>query len=393
MRARHEPHDGVGRSCSRHCASRSPSASTPAGSWAVTSRSHCPVASALGVWILLEVPRSMNRDLSIHPACPVLPLVPPSLGIAWLLARTAHHHFGPAYVVARVRLSTGGGRGRMAAAHAHQPHDVHSSPSCSRSRGALFFLRAEGAVVPRMPRRSFAVWLACVAGVLALGQQSAPCGAVGHQPDPRADRPLARNRERRTEELLYAQAERIEAAVTAMAVPAMPGPSLFSRLRGRRRAAGVRGGDRARSERVHERYAIGDRRLLLVNDRRDYDRHPLASPSALARAIHGIAARMDREQDVLFLALSSHGRKRSYLVITNGALPLDELTGEDLARMLNESGIRWKVLVISACYSGAFIEHLRDDQHHRHHGRRARQDLVRLQRPPRAHLFRRGFLS
>jgi hypothetical protein len=205
-------------------------------------------------------------------------------------------------------------------------------------------------------------WLASVAGVVALGQ-AAPLQAglwvINLTPGQIADYVES---ERRTEELLYAQADRIDAAVTAMAAPTMPGPDVYF--------LGVAGfGEQPvfaqeitlAANRISERYGIGDRRILLVNDRRDYDLHPLASPSALARAIKGIAARMDREDDVLFLALSSHGRKDPYLVITNGALPLDDLTGEELARTLNESGIRWKVLVISACYSGAFIEHLRDD--------------------------------
>ena len=115
------------------------------------------------------------------------------------------------------------------------------------------------------------------------------------------------------------------------------------------------------ARRVHERYDTHWRRVTLVNDRRDYDTHPLASPAALQRALHGTAQRMDRERDVLFLALSSHGKRDAKLVVTNGALPLNWLTGKDLARMLRESGIRWKVVVISACYAGAFIEHLRDD--------------------------------
>ncbi|HET9472543.1 MAG TPA: C13 family peptidase, partial [Steroidobacteraceae bacterium] len=71
-------------------------------------------------------------------------------------------------------------------------------------------------------------------------------------------------------------------------------------------------------------------------------------------------ARMNRERDVLFLALSSHGKPDPHLVVENGALPLDRLTPERLAAMLRESRIRWKVLVISACYAGAFIEPLRD---------------------------------
>jgi hypothetical protein len=114
------------------------------------------------------------------------------------------------------------------------------------------------------------------------------------------------------------------------------------------------------AQRVHERYGIDGRRVLLVNDRRDYDRHPLASPTALARTLQGIAARMDREQDVLFLAISSHGKQDPYLVVENGALPVNKLEAESLREMLRESGIRWKVLVISACYAGAFIEPLRD---------------------------------
>ena len=47
-------------------------------------------------------------------------------------------------------------------------------------------------------------------------------------------------------------------------------------------------------------------------------------------------------------------------MVENGALPLDKLTAEALADILRESQIRWKVLVISACYAGAFIEPLRD---------------------------------
>ena len=111
---------------------------------------------------------------------------------------------------------------------------------------------------------------------------------------------------------------------------------------------------------VDERYGIAGRRVLLVNDRRDFDRHPLASRTALARTLAGIGARMNRDHDVLFLALSSHGMKNPHLVVENGALPLDELTADALAEILRASRIRWKVLVISACYAGAFIEPLRD---------------------------------
>ena len=114
------------------------------------------------------------------------------------------------------------------------------------------------------------------------------------------------------------------------------------------------------ARRIDERYGTDGRRVLLVNDRRDFDSHPLATRTALARTLAGIGKRMDRERDILFLALSSHGKKGKHLVVENGALPLDPLTAKELAQMLRDSGIRWKVLVISACYAGAFIEPLRD---------------------------------
>jgi hypothetical protein len=42
-------------------------------------------------------------------------------------------------------------------------------------------------------------------------------------------------------------------------------------------------------------------------------------------------------------------------------MQLQQLTPTALARVLNDSGIKWKIIVISACFSGGFIEPLKDD--------------------------------
>jgi hypothetical protein len=161
---------------------------------------------------------------------------------------------------------------------------------------------------------------------------------------------------------LYAQPERIDAALREIDATPSDQPRMFY--------LGVAGfGDQRvfgeeielAAQRVDERYGVAKRRVLLINDRRDFDSHPMASPTALERALRGMSTRMNREQDILFLALSSHGKRNAQFVVTNAGLPLNWLTGEALARMLRESGIRWKILVISACYAGAFIEPLRDD--------------------------------
>jgi hypothetical protein len=98
----------------------------------------------------------------------------------------------------------------------------------------------------------------------------------------------------------------------------------------------------------------------LINDARDLERAPLASVSGLAYALRGLAAKMDPERDVLFLSISSHGAPDPAIVVTNTELPLNDLTDSGLADALRQSGIKWKVIIISACYAGAFIDALKD---------------------------------
>jgi hypothetical protein len=111
-----------------------------------------------------------------------------------------------------------------------------------------------------------------------------------------------------------------------------------------------------------ERYDIAARKLSLINDQRSLERAPLATLSGLKYALHGLASRMNLDRDVLFLSISSHGAQDPAIVVSNSQLPLQDLTDEDLADALEESGIKWRVIVISACYAGGFIDLLRDPQ-------------------------------
>ena len=70
---------------------------------------------------------------------------------------------------------------------------------------------------------------------------------------------------------------------------------------------------------------------------------------------------MNRDEDVLFLALSSHGSQGATIEVSNEGMEPQPLGAVTLADLLAESGIRWKVIVVSACFSGAFVEPLADD--------------------------------
>jgi len=113
------------------------------------------------------------------------------------------------------------------------------------------------------------------------------------------------------------------------------------------------------AKRVGERYGPSTRSVLLINDRRDLTTWPLASQSSLRYSLREIARVMNRDEDVLFLALSSHG-SRGTISVANTGLTEQDLSARTLAKLLEESGIRWRVVVVSACFSGSFVKPLAD---------------------------------
>lgn len=81
-----------------------------------------------------------------------------------------------------------------------------------------------------------------------------------------------------------------------------------------------------------------------------------ATIEALTKSLQTTANRLDAEKDVLFLILTSHGSPDG-LAIKAGRLT-ETLTPSRLRDMLAKTGVRHKVVVISACYSGVFIPRL-----------------------------------
>ena len=108
------------------------------------------------------------------------------------------------------------------------------------------------------------------------------------------------------------------------------------------------------------RYGSQRRSLLLINDVDDRDSYPLASVAGLSQTLKVLASRMHPESDVLVLFLTSHGSQDG-LEVQNGELPLAQLAPTDLREALDASDIRFRVVVVSACYAGVFIDALKND--------------------------------
>jgi len=109
-----------------------------------------------------------------------------------------------------------------------------------------------------------------------------------------------------------------------------------------------------------QRFGMQGRTLGLLNHPETTDKLPLASLTNLRSALKGMSEVMDPEEDLLFLFMTSHGSSDHQLYVDLLGLPLDQIDPQQLRLAIDDSGIRWKVLVVSACYSGGFIDALTD---------------------------------
>lgn len=103
------------------------------------------------------------------------------------------------------------------------------------------------------------------------------------------------------------------------------------------------------------RFATSGRSLVLINNDETVMSQPIATRESISRAVQALAARMNREEDVLFLFVTSHGSEDHQIELSYWPLELAGITPEWLRQELDEAGIRHRVIVLSACYAGGFI--------------------------------------
>jgi len=108
-------------------------------------------------------------------------------------------------------------------------------------------------------------------------------------------------------------------------------------------------------------FGTAGRSMVLVNDRKTVRDIPLATTTSIKSTLGEIARRMDPDNDILFIFMTSHGSQEFEFTLDQAGMEIPELSAGTLAEILKELPVRWKVLVISACYAGGFIPSLRDD--------------------------------
>ncbi|WP_331346518.1 C13 family peptidase [Cellvibrio sp. UBA7661] len=101
--------------------------------------------------------------------------------------------------------------------------------------------------------------------------------------------------------------------------------------------------------------------IYLANSQRSLNERPMATLTSISASISRIAERMDKDNDIFFLYITSHGSKNKKISLHHNGLELADIDSKWLAGQLKASGIKHRVVVLSACYSGGFIDDLKDE--------------------------------
>ena len=121
---------------------------------------------------------------------------------------------------------------------------------------------------------------------------------------------------------------------------------------------------RSEVERIKEqfdtRFGTLGRSMMLVNNPATRTEIPIASKHSIEMALRRMGQQMNRESDVLFLYMTSHGLPNQF-EMENAPLDLTQVDPKWLREALDASGIRWRVIVISSCFSGSFVPALQND--------------------------------
>lgn len=102
------------------------------------------------------------------------------------------------------------------------------------------------------------------------------------------------------------------------------------------------------------RFGTYGRSVALVNNIKSFTTQPIATKTSIERSLTRIGQQMNPDTDVLFMYMTSHGNEGVFQ-LADEPIAMDSIDPQWLREVLDRSGIRWRVIVISACYSGSFI--------------------------------------
>ncbi|MEO8508543.1 MAG: C13 family peptidase [Betaproteobacteria bacterium] len=112
---------------------------------------------------------------------------------------------------------------------------------------------------------------------------------------------------------------------------------------------------------MNTRWGTEGRSVLLVNNPQTLITTPFATVTNLRETLNEIGAIIDPDDDVVMLYIASSSTANRQLAAEQPPMSLVELAPAGLKQLLDDAGIKWRIIVVSACYSGNFVLPLKDD--------------------------------
>ncbi len=109
------------------------------------------------------------------------------------------------------------------------------------------------------------------------------------------------------------------------------------------------------------RWDTGGRSIVLLNDPRTLLTDPIATLSNLRDTLDEFAAAMDPDEDIAMVYLAARDSAAGELDVRLPPLELMPISPSRLRGAFDDAGIRYRVVVVSACRAGGFVDELADD--------------------------------
>ncbi len=111
---------------------------------------------------------------------------------------------------------------------------------------------------------------------------------------------------------------------------------------------------------MDERWDTRDRSIVLANDSQTLLDAPFATVTHLRETLREIGATIDPESDVVMVYIAGRGGNAGVDVV-HPPLDLLPLSPSTLRALLDDAGIKWRIVVVSACRSADFQQGLADE--------------------------------
>jgi hypothetical protein len=112
---------------------------------------------------------------------------------------------------------------------------------------------------------------------------------------------------------------------------------------------------------MDERWNTNGRSVVMMNSPLTVAERPFATVTHLRQMLLEIGGIIDADDDVVMVYLTGTTGADHTLTAVNPPLELSSLSAQGLRQLLDAAGIRWRIIVMSSCAAGAWIDALKDD--------------------------------